>query len=198
MQWKRLHAWRCPFNMYYDIFILGCLVEKPQHGYHIKKKLEETFDVCTTINNNTLYSILKKYERVGVIVKTVELMSEGPSRNVYHITSKGKKYFVEILWDVTEVIIKNRDEFMMRIFYFDFMNPFSRKKVLDLRERFLKSAMKKMNDISEVNDSMFAPKNKDLITYYNKILEEEMYLINQMRNRVDCLCRMNEDGDLQI
>ncbi len=184
--------------MYYDIFILGCLVEKPLHGYYIKKKLEEAFDVCTTINNNTLYSILKKYESAGVIVKTVDLLSEGPSRNVYHITSKGKKYFVEILWDVTEVIIKNRDEFMMRIFYFDFMNPFSRKKVLDLRERFLKSAMKKMNDISEVNDSMFAPKNKDLITYYNKILEEEMYLINQMRNRVDCLCRMNEDGDLQI
>ena len=173
-------------------------MEKPQHGYHIKKKLEETFDVCTTINNNTLYSTLKKYEGAGVIVKTVELMNEGPSRNIYHITSKGKKYFVQILWDVTEVVIKNRDEFMMRIFYFDFMSPFSRKKVLDLRERFLKSAMIKMNVRSEVNDTIFTPKNTDLIAYYKKILEEEMYLIDLMRNRVGRPCMMNEEGDLQI
>ncbi len=171
-------------------------MEEPRHGYNIKKKLEENFDVCTTINNNTLYSLLKKYEKDGVILKTTELISEGPSRNIYSITDKGKKYFVEILWDVTEAVIKNRDEFMMRIFYFHFINSFSRKKILDLRERFLKNAMQRMTDLSKEQDTLFIPKNPYLMGYYNNLLKEELYLIEQMRNRVDDPCLINEEGNL--
>ncbi len=171
-------------------------MEEPRHGYNIKKKLEENFDVCTTINNNTLYSLLKKYEKAGVILKTTELISDGPSRNIYSITAKGKKYFVEILWDVTEAVIKNRDEFMMRIFYFHFINSVSRKKILDSRERFLKSAIHRMKDITGEQDTVFTPKNPYLMKFYNNLLEEELYLIEQMRNRVDTPCLINEEGKL--
>ncbi|MDQ7095437.1 helix-turn-helix transcriptional regulator [Desulfosporosinus sp. PR] len=49
--------------MCYDIFILGCLMDGPHHGYNIKKLLSERFSACTTINNNTLYSLLRRYEQ---------------------------------------------------------------------------------------------------------------------------------------
>lgn len=171
-------------------------MEEPRHGYNIKKKLEENFDVCTTINNNTLYSLLKKYEKAGVILKTKEYSSDGPSRNIYSITGKGKKYFVEILWDVTESVVKNRDEFMMRIYYFHFINSFLRKKILDLREQFLKNAIQRMTGVSDEQNTLFIPKNPYLIGYYNNLLKEELYLIEQMRNKADTPCLINEDGNL--
>lgn len=171
-------------------------MEEPRHGYYIKKKLEENFDACTTINNNTLYSLLKKYEKAGAISKAVEHVEDGPSRNIYSITDKGKKYFVEMLWDVSEAVTKNRDEFMMRIFYFHLINSFSRKKILDLREQFLKSAMQKAIGFCEKDTTMFVPNNPYLIGFYTKLLKEELYLIEQMRGKVDDPCLINEDGSL--
>lgn len=166
--------------MYYDIYILGYLLSGPSCGYDIKKSLVEKFDACTTINNNTLYPILKKYEKMGAIVKKIQVQKKKPTKYMYEITNKGKEIFIEILNDYPESMVKNRDEYIMRLYYFNFLDKHSREKILNLREDFLQKAI---NRISTSNSDC-----TELNKFHLNLLESELELINQMRKRIDEPC----------
>jgi DNA-binding PadR family transcriptional regulator len=56
--------------MYFDIYILSYLMESPHYGYEIKKKLADSVGACASISNNTLYPILRKYEKMGAATKS--------------------------------------------------------------------------------------------------------------------------------
>lgn len=182
--------------MYYDIFILGCLMDEPYHGYNIKKKLAERFNVCTTINNNTLYSLLKRYEKIGVITKTVEIQEGKPNRNIYSITDKGKKHFVEILRDFTESVAKNRDEYMMRLYYFHLLDISTRVKILDMREQHLATSIESIESLKDVEETVFIPYRPELTEFHLRLLNSERALIAQMREKVNIPCPISNDGEV--
>ena len=48
----------------------------------------------------------------------------------------------------------------------------------------------------EEKGTTFTPKSPYLIGYYKKLLEEELYLIEQMRDKVNSPCLINEHGEL--
>lgn len=182
--------------MYYDIFLLGCLMEEPYHGYNIKKKLTERFDVCTTINNNTLYSLLKGYEKSGVITKTVELVEGKPSRNVYHITEQGRGYFVEILRTIPEALMKNRDEFMMRLFYFHLLDIPTREKLLKQREHYILTSKESVKSMNDLEDTVFIPKRDELSDFHLGLLDLELKLIERMKQKIQEPCPITDAGEL--
>lgn len=183
--------------MYYDIFILGCLMEEPHYGYNIKKKLTERFDVCTTINNNTLYSLLKSYEQMEVITKTTEMNEGKPNRNIYSITKKGKRYFVEILRNFPDSLTKNRDEYMMRLYYFHLLDVPTRIKILDMRERYLAAAIASVRSFQDVEDTLFIPKRPELNEFHLRLLQSEQMLISQMREKVNDYCPISDEGEIR-
>lgn len=184
--------------MYYDIFILGCLMDEPYYGYQIKKKLTERFDVCTTINNNTLYSLLKQYEKMGVITKTVAILAGKPNRNIYSITDEGKKYFVEILRDFPDSLSRNRDEYMMRLYYFHLLDIPTRVKILEMRERYLNAAIDSIMSLQDVAATVFIPNRSELREFHLRLLQSERMLIAEMRKKVNDPCPISDEGECYL
>jgi len=75
-----------------EILILSILFNEKKHGYQIALEIEEKSDGLFKFNHGTLYPILHKLEKEGLIKGTWK--QEGPKRQrkYYTLTAKGKKY----------------------------------------------------------------------------------------------------------
>lgn len=177
--------------MYYDLFILGSIMEEPHYGYEIKKKLSEGFRACSPISNNTLYPILKKFQDLGATRKTVETVEGKPSRIIYHITDEGRRLFVDQLRHFSDSLLHSRDDFFMRLVYFHYLDRETRVRVLDVRQAFLEQCLDHI-----FSRSAGAPL-PDTTQFHIDLLRSECALIGKFRARLDEPCRITADGILQ-
>jgi len=74
--------------------ILSILFKGKKHGYQLALEIEEKSNGFFKFNHGTLYPILHKLEKEGLIKGTWK--QEGPKRQrkYYSLTVKGKKYVV--------------------------------------------------------------------------------------------------------
>ena len=72
--------------------ILAILFKEKKHGYQLALEIEDKSNGQFKFNHGTLYPILHKLEKDGLIKGTWK--QEGPKRKrkYYSITAKGKKY----------------------------------------------------------------------------------------------------------
>ncbi len=80
-----------------EILFLGLLAEGPKHGYDIKRQIEEDLTPNIGIKIKSIYYPLKKMEEEGLIDKEVGREGRFPEKNVYRITTKGKKKFDQLI-----------------------------------------------------------------------------------------------------
>ena len=75
-----------------ESLILAILFKEKKHGYQLALELEDKSNGQYKFNHGTLYPILHKLEKDGLIKGTWK--QEGPKRKrkYYTITAKGKKY----------------------------------------------------------------------------------------------------------
>jgi DNA-binding PadR family transcriptional regulator len=75
-----------------ETLILAILFEEKKHGYQIALEVEEKSGGLFRFNHGTLYPILHKLEKDGLIKGAWQ--QEGPKRKrkYYAMTAKGKKY----------------------------------------------------------------------------------------------------------
>ena len=71
------------------LLVLSLLSEKDYYGYEIIRTLEERSDETFLYNEGTLYPILHKMERTGLVVSYKEKMENGRERKYYQITKSG-------------------------------------------------------------------------------------------------------------
>ncbi|MDY6875341.1 MAG: PadR family transcriptional regulator [Chloroflexota bacterium] len=73
-----------------ELAILSLIAEQPRHGYEIERVIEERgMREWTEIGFSSIYYLLKKLEREGLIEGQSEEAKRGPARKVYHITPAG-------------------------------------------------------------------------------------------------------------
>lgn len=173
--------------MYYDLFILGSIMEEPHYGYEIKKKLTEGFSACSTISNNTLYPILKKFQDLGATQKTVETIEGKPSRIIYHITGKGRQLFIDQLRHFPDKLLHSRDDFFMRLLYFHYLDRDTRVRVLDGRQAFLTQCL------ANIKNRDTGKPISDTAEFHINLLHSECALIEKFRARLDEPCRISPE-----
>jgi DNA-binding PadR family transcriptional regulator len=173
--------------MYYDIFVLSSLFQKPMYGYEIRKNLIEQFSACTRISNNSLYPLLKKFEKGGYITRRVEFQTGKPNRIIYAITGAGKKYFLYSLNTISESAQYDRDEFFMRIVYFRFILPANRKLLLEKRTEFLRQALQYLQKYED-SDENYGADSAEPRKYHLKILDLELDLIKKYEQKIHDPC----------
>ncbi len=80
-----------------ETLILAVLFHEKRHGYQIALEIEEKSKGEFKFNHGTLYPILHKLEKDGLIKGTWR--QEGPKRKrkYYSMTAKGNKYALEQL-----------------------------------------------------------------------------------------------------
>ena len=73
-----------------ELAILSLVAERPRHGYEIEQVIEERgMREWTAVGFSSIYYLLKKLERDGLIESRLEEAQRGPARKVYHLTPAG-------------------------------------------------------------------------------------------------------------
>jgi DNA-binding PadR family transcriptional regulator len=119
---------------YAEIVILASIMKRGKHGYEIKKTAERIFGDTYTINNNTLYANLHKFQGMGAVKPEVQLVPGKPDRHVYSITEKGRDIFRDLVLDFSPEAARNDMDFYARVAFFHLLAPGERREILRTRK----------------------------------------------------------------
>lgn len=86
------------------LYILGLLLRfGPQHGYQIKKLMEEQMEDFTQIKLPTVYYHLEKMEAAGLVTAHRDKQSARPEKTVYQVSDSGADQFRELLLQTLQI-----------------------------------------------------------------------------------------------
>ncbi len=109
--------------------VLGVLMEKPMHGYELKRYFETRMPVFWMINYGSIYPVLKKFKEEGLVAARREV--SGPrGKIVYEITEEGRREFRKILKERIKKEVHIRDEFTLHLFFLDYLGSEEIKDLL--------------------------------------------------------------------
>ncbi|MEE9316635.1 MAG: PadR family transcriptional regulator [bacterium] len=74
-----------------ELAILGCLYHESHYGYSLVKTLSGEGDI--TLTEGTIYPILSRLAKEGLIRSEWIASQQGPPRKYYSVTAGGKKTF---------------------------------------------------------------------------------------------------------
>jgi DNA-binding PadR family transcriptional regulator len=127
--------------VYVDILILANLTFRPQHGYEIKKSVEQVHGPDFMLNNGMLYPTLRRFEEMGAIEREVERQQGKPDRHIYHLTALGREILHDLLVEFPPEVARGQNEFLVRVSFFDQLEPHERRAILAAREAVLSSQL---------------------------------------------------------
>lgn len=123
-----------------DIAVLGLLSVEPMHGYQIRKVLTEMSGTVSGFSYGSLYPVLNRLEKNGLIECHMEDPAAMPiprkAKKVYHLTEDGRSYFLQLLSDITPAAFTDED-FGVRLAFFDKTPAEARRRLLEGRRRLL-------------------------------------------------------------
>jgi PadR family transcriptional regulator PadR len=71
--------------------VLSLLQEQPMYGYQLSKELHRRSKGYFEFKEGTLYPALHRMEQEGLLRGEWQVVEEGPSRKVYHLTAQGRE-----------------------------------------------------------------------------------------------------------
>lgn len=140
-----------------ELAVLGLLKEKAMHGYELKKRLDGQLGHFWHFSYGSLYPRLKRLAREGA-VEMEDPTGETPRRkNVYRITARGEELFQSLLEEQGPAVTEGREAFMLRLAFFRYMKPETRRRLLERRRGYLQERLAKMAaSLKNVRDRMDA------------------------------------------
>jgi DNA-binding PadR family transcriptional regulator len=142
------------------------------------------------INKGQLYTLVKKMEEEGLIVREVVQQDKTPNRKLIKITPQGEADFDNWLRSDTEENENIRYDFFSKYGFLNKVNHFnklSNQEVLDKLDRQLKLMEEKYTNFVNARDSMLI-KKVDLFRVF--IIE---YGIENQKAKIEWLKRLRKD-----
>jgi DNA-binding PadR family transcriptional regulator len=140
--------------MYVDLVILANLAVRPQHGYEIKKSVERVLGPEVNLNNGMLYPALRRFEEMGAVEREVERHEGKPDRHIYHLTSLGHEVLHDLATEFPPEVARNETEFLVRVSFFDLLEPHERLAILDARTADRRRSLERHDEIMEMVRAM--------------------------------------------
>lgn len=135
------------------LYILGLLLRfGPQHGYQIKKLMEEQLEDFTQIKLPTVYYHLEKMERAGLITAHCDKQGVRPEKTIYHVSEIGEDKFKELLHQTLKIKYHPSFDIDGTLYFSDYLENNS------LRE----SLVKHMNNLKETLISLEIHRNETI------------------------------------
>jgi DNA-binding PadR family transcriptional regulator len=121
-------------NSMLELATLGLLQKEALHGYRLKQQMELFMIGCISVNYGAIYPLLKRLEERGLIKVFTEQEENNNPRKIYSITPKGKeKWRNKMLEHPQESWVNARSRFMIKFFFFSYLEPDERLKLLEHR-----------------------------------------------------------------
>ncbi len=130
-----------------DNVILGILMEGPQTGYGLKSVIEQSVGFFYTASYGSLYPALKRLAEQGAI----SLVETGGAKNkkLYTMEASGRKQFLEWLG---EPLTRNRNEHLLKFFFYDYLEEPLRKKRLAAFHGSLREELGRLAVVKQIVD----------------------------------------------
>ncbi|WP_455391860.1 PadR family transcriptional regulator [[Eubacterium] cellulosolvens] len=117
--------------------VLGLVFEGPRYGYELEKVIEEReMRNWTEIGFSSIYYVLKRLEKNGLITSKLERVEGKPSRKVYSVTDRGHEVMLETVKDLLSKSVKLKFQFDLGLAYSRFLPP---EDIIDCLKLYLKS-----------------------------------------------------------
>jgi DNA-binding PadR family transcriptional regulator len=146
-----------------DFAILGLLMERPRHGYELRRALGELG--FWKVSFGSLYPSLRRLEKRGAIRAT----KVSGRRKAYEITKEGRDIFDTLLQTNPEATETDRG-FQVRLAFLGHLPSDRRIQVMDRRRRELSIQLKSSREI--LVEARSATKNED--RYRIALMEHSM------------------------
>lgn len=117
-----------------ELATLGLLQKEVLHGYRLKQQMELFMSGCISVNYGAIYPLLKRLEERGLIKVFIEQEENNNPRKMYRISPEGKETWRnKMLEHPQESWVNARSRFMIKFFFFSYLEPEERLKLLEHR-----------------------------------------------------------------
>lgn len=120
-----------------ELAVLGLLKEKPMYGYELKKTLDERLGHAWKFSPGSLYPTLRRLSKADAIEIEEPKTISRRSRKIYHLTPQGEQLFEQIIEETGPHDTEDREAFMMRLAFFRYTRPETRRRLLERRRGYL-------------------------------------------------------------
>jgi DNA-binding PadR family transcriptional regulator len=167
--------------MYTDILILSTLKIRAQHGYEIKRSIEQLLGGIFNITNSQLYPSLKKFVGLGAVQREIVRQEGKPDKHVYHLTNNGHKIMHDIVCDFPVEKAKHDAEFLVRVAFFELIEPKERILILEKRRSMLSKRINYLNQVkNNSSDGKKVPYVGRMVKMREQTFQVEMNWINEL------------------
>ncbi|MFC2105183.1 PadR family transcriptional regulator [Candidatus Bipolaricaulota bacterium] len=130
--------------------VLGFLVEEPLHGYALRSRITRGLGPLWRVASSRLYQVLHRLEERECVRSSSEAPSAGPSKTIYHVTSKGEHAFWEWAQAPLDSMRNVRVEFAAKLY---FLRRLKLEAISTLIDR-------QLNALEEMKDRVSSEKRK--------------------------------------
>jgi DNA-binding PadR family transcriptional regulator len=160
-----------------DLILLATLLAGPQHGYSLKRQAGLILGQ-EELHNNLVYPLLRRFMAKKWVSKKEAPGERGQTRQLYSITALGRKELISQLSTFTDQDARVSDQFRFRVGMFQVIQPESRTRILEVRERYLTSRIEKLSAIQ---------KNFDLDRYSAEVTSR---FVAESQNELDWIAHL--------
>lgn len=87
-----LNSWETTYKRgLLSFWLLFLLEERPAYAYEIAGMLHETSRETISVNDQSIYRALSRFEDLGLVETAMRPSDIGPDRKYYHLTGKGRQ-----------------------------------------------------------------------------------------------------------
>lgn len=120
-----------------ELAVLGLLKEKPMYGYELKKHLDERLRHTGKFSFGSLYPTLGHLARRNAVEVENVAGTALRRKKVYRITPEGEALFERLVEESGSQAAEDRDAFMVRLAFFRYAKPETRRRLLERRRGYL-------------------------------------------------------------
>ncbi|HZK16967.1 MAG TPA: PadR family transcriptional regulator [Anaerolineaceae bacterium] len=93
---------------YTDMIIISLLLDEPNYGYEISRRIRTTTEGKFVMKETTLYSAFNRMEKNGLLTSFYGTESGGKRRTYYSLTDTGRAFYREKIdeWVLTKEIVE--------------------------------------------------------------------------------------------
>ncbi|MCX5696797.1 MAG: PadR family transcriptional regulator [Candidatus Omnitrophica bacterium] len=153
-----------------ELILLGLLKESPKHGYEIKKKIKEIFQLFAGAEIKSIYYPLSVLEKKGLVAKKARRYGRRPACFVYCLTPKGQSRFYELLSKSFLNFKRPQFSLDLSLYFLSFAKSAVAKRRLRARMQVLGRLIKSMRQMTD------ATENKSSLSL-SRILDHNLQMV---------------------
>jgi DNA-binding PadR family transcriptional regulator len=165
-----------------DLILLAMLLEGPQHGYALKKKVG-LITGQGEMHNNLVYPLLKRFVTEGWVSRRSADGQRGQTRELYALSVKGRQELVRSLSDFADKAAGSPEAFRIRVSLFSLLDAATRLTILARRDQWLANRQETLQRVVE-GTAVKRGWDGEVIAFMNTEIHAERRWIERLRKKL--------------